>query len=89
MKRPSAQKGKSVSGKQQGAPEKNVKKRPAAKHECQTNPSTADVETLLASAKASVLSASGNNGKSADFEDCLALAALQALVEKQEATNSS
>ena len=89
MKRPSAQKEKSDSGKQQGAPEKNVKKRPAAKHECQTNPSTADVETLLAFAKASVLGASGNNGKSADFEDCLAVAALQALAEKQEATNSS
>ena len=89
MKRPSAPKEKSDSGKQQEAREKNVKKRPAAKHECQTNPSTADVATLLAFAKASVLGASGNNGKSADFEDCLAVAALQALAEKQTATNSS
>ena len=91
MKRPSAQEDKSGSTKKNNTPKENVKKRTVANlekqptAECETHPSTADVETLLAFAKSSVLGGSAINRKPADFEDCLGLIVLQALAKKQKA----
>ena len=92
MKRPSAQDEKCASAKNKEASKEDVKKRPAAKVEkqhtakCEKRPSTADVETLLASAKSNLFTESEDYSAPMDPEDCLALLALQTLAAKQKAT---
>ena len=91
MKRPSAQDEKCASAKNKEASKEDVKKRPAAKVEkqhtakCEKRPSTADVETLLASAESKLLGESKDYTGPMDVEDYLGLAALQILDAKLKA----
>ena len=92
MKRPSAKDKKCTPAKNNESSKEDVKKRPAGKAEkqhtakCEKPPSTAEVETLLASAKSQLFSGSEDYSGHMEFEDGLGLAALEALAAKLKVT---